>query len=155
MHSAAVVRPGTVAEASGEDFDRHYRTNLLGPYLLTQALLATLRERQGQIVFINSSVGLTARGPVSQYAATKHGLKAIADSLREEVNRDGVRVLSVYPGRTASPTQEALHELEGRAYRPELLLQPEDVAFMILSALCLPRTAEVTDIQIRPMAKPV
>ena len=154
VHSAAIVRPGTVADAPGKDFDLHYRINLLGPYLLTQVLLPMIRARQGQIVFINSSVGLTARARVGQYAATKHALKAIADSLREEVNRDGVRVLSVYPGRTATPAQEALHALEGRPYRPDRLLQPEDVATMVLSALCLPRTAEVTDIQIRPMVKP-
>ncbi len=154
VHSAAIVRPGTVADAPGEDFDLHYRINLRGPYLLTQALLPMIRARQGQIVFINSSVGLTARARVGQYAATKHALKAIADSLREEVNRDGVRVLSVYPGRTATPAQEVLHALEGRPYRPDRLLQPEDVAAMVLTALCLPRTAEVTDIQIRPMVKP-
>jgi len=155
VHSAAaVVRPGAAADSPGEDFDQQYRTNVRGPYLLTQALLPTIRARQGQIVFINSSVGLQARGHVGPYAATKHALKAIADSLREEVNRDGVRVLSIYPGRTATPSQEALHALEGRRYRPDRLLQPEDVATMVLSALSLPRTAEVTDIQIRPMVKP-
>src|SRR2546425_2428270 len=154
VHCAAIVRPGAVADASADDFDRHYQTNLRGPYLLTQALLPLIRARQGQIVFVNSSVGLQARGQVGQYAATKHALKAIADTLREEGNRDGVRVLSVYPGRTATPSQEVLHALEGRSYRPDRLLQPEDIATMVVSALCLPRTAEVTDIQIRPMLKP-
>jgi NADP-dependent 3-hydroxy acid dehydrogenase YdfG len=67
------------------------------------------------------------------------------------VNRDGIRVLSVFPGRTATPpTQERLHALEGRPYRPESLLQPEDVAAVVVHALCLPRTAEVTEIKIRP-----
>jgi NADP-dependent 3-hydroxy acid dehydrogenase YdfG len=90
---------------------------------------------------------------VSQYAATKHALKAVADSLRAEVNSQGIRVLSVYPGRTATPTQESLHALEGKPYRPTRLLQPEDVAAVVMNALCLPRTAEVTDIHIRPMMK--
>jgi NADP-dependent 3-hydroxy acid dehydrogenase YdfG len=84
---------------------------------------------------------------------TKHALRAIADSLRGEVNPDGVRVLSVYLGRTASEMQERIHQMEGRPYRPELLLQPQDVASVILNALSLPRTAEVTDIHIRPMLK--
>ena len=48
-----------------------------------------LRTRQGQIVFINSTVGLVAKAGVGQYAATKHALKAFADSLRDEVNQDG------------------------------------------------------------------
>ena len=86
--------------------------------------------------------------------STKHALKAIADSLRAELNPHGVRVLSVYLGRTASEMQKRIYEKEGKPYRPELLLQPEDVASVILNALCLPGTAEVTDIHIRPMIKP-
>jgi NAD(P)-dependent dehydrogenase (short-subunit alcohol dehydrogenase family) len=153
VHNAAILRMGTVAEGSAEDFNAHYRTNLLSPYLLTQDLLPLLLKRQGQVVFINSTAGLTARANVGQFAASKHALKAIADSLREEVNRHGVRVLTVYPGRTATPNQERLHRLEGRPYRPDRLLQPEDVAAVVLNALCLPRTAEVTEIKIRPMVK--
>ena len=105
------------------------------------------------MVFINSSAGLAARGHVGQYAATKHALKAVADSLREEVNSDGVRVTSVFVGRTATPMQEEVHRLEGRPYRPEWLLQPSDIAEIIVSALSLPRIAEVTDISIRPHRK--
>ena len=137
VHSAGIHLLGTVAEASARDFDLQYRTNLLGPHLLTQALLPLILQSQGQIVFVNSSAGLTARANIGQFAATKHALKALADSLRDEVNRDGVRVLSVFPGRTATPNLERLHALEGRPYRPELLLQPGDVAAVVVNALCL------------------
>jgi NADP-dependent 3-hydroxy acid dehydrogenase YdfG len=122
-------------------------------YRLTQALLPALKASQGQIVFINSTVGLAARANVAQYAATKHALKALADALREEVNPAGVRVLSVYPGRTATDQQASIYELEGRAYAPETLLQPEDVAATVVGALTLPRTAELTDLRVRPMRK--
>ena len=91
---------------------------------------------------------------MGQYAATKHALKAVADSLREEVNADGVRVISVYPGQTASPMQKALYEIEKKAYFPGKLMQPEDVAAVVVNALSLRRTAEVTDICVRPMKKP-
>jgi NAD(P)-dependent dehydrogenase (short-subunit alcohol dehydrogenase family) len=154
VHNAAAFRLGATAEAPVEDFDLQYRTNCRGPYLLTQLLLPLLRPRRGQVVFINSSAGLAARAGVGQYAATKHALKALADSLRDEVNRDGVRVLSVFCGRTATPLQEELHALEGRPYRPGRLVQPEDVAAVVVHALCLPRTAEVTEIKIRPLAAP-
>ncbi|MEP0858136.1 SDR family oxidoreductase [Trichocoleus sp. DQ-U1] len=153
VHSAGVITLGHMKTASLEDFDWQYRVNVRAPYALTQALLPMLTVRQGQIAFLNSTVGLNARGGVGQYAATKHALKAIADSLREEVNADGVRVLSIYPGRTASPMQASVQEIEGREYHPERLLQPEDVAAVVLNALSLPRTAEVTDINIRPLRK--
>ena len=104
-------------------------------------------------VFVNSSAGLNSKANVGQYAASKHALKAIADCLREEVNPDGIRVLSIYPGRTATPMQEALYKAEGRTYHPEILMQPSDAAQVVIQALRLPRTVEVTDIHLRPLMK--
>jgi short-subunit dehydrogenase len=154
VHSAGVISLGKIETTPVENFDHQYRINVRAPYVLTQTLLPLLRLCQGQIVFMNSSVGLGARANVGQYAATKHALRAVADSLREEVNADGLRVLSVYIGRTASPMQAAVHETEGRAYLPDRLLRPEDVAAVVINALSLERTAEVTDINIRPLRKP-
>jgi NADP-dependent 3-hydroxy acid dehydrogenase YdfG len=153
VHSAGLIALGPLESASLDDFDRQFRTNVRAPYALTQALLPMLRAQQGSVVFINSSAGINTRANISQYSATKHALKAVADSFRAEVNPDGIRVLTVYPGRTASPQQAAIHEAEGKTYSPELLMQPEDVARIIVDALKVNRTAEVTDISIRPMRK--
>jgi short-subunit dehydrogenase len=153
IHGAGVISLGPLESAPVESLDWQYRVNLRGPYLLTQTLLPMLRTRRGQIVFINSLVGLVGKAKSSQYAATKHALKALADSLRQEVNPDGLRVLSVFLGRTASPMQAAVHRMEGRTYNPELLVQPDDVASIVLNALSLPRSAEVTDMSIRHSIK--
>jgi short-subunit dehydrogenase len=153
VHSAGIYSQGTSEFAPVEDFDKQYRVNVRAPYVLTQALLPQLRLCKGQVVFINSSVGLNARAKVGQYAATKHALRAIADSLREEENANGLRILSIFLGRTATPMQAAVFEMEGREYRPEQLLQPEDVAQVVLDVLCSPRTAEITDIKLRSANK--
>jgi len=154
IHCAGVIRQGRMEQACVEDLDLQYATNVRAPYVLTKCLLPLLAASRGQIVFINSSAALNAkRAEVGQYAATKHALRGIADSLREEVNPKGVRVLSVYLGRTATPMQEALVQEEGQSYHPEMLLQPEDVASVVVQSLMLPATAEVTDISIRPMRK--
>jgi short-subunit dehydrogenase len=153
VHAAGAITSATIERSALADFDAQYRINVRGPYQLTQALLPQLIRAQGQVVFINSSVGIQARRGVAQYAATKHALRAVADSLRDEVNECGVRVMSVFLGRTASRMQQAIHEDEGRSYQPERLLQPADVATMVLAALELPRTAEVTDLHVRPMLK--
>ena len=154
IHCAGVIQQDVMEHARVQDLDLQYSTNVRAPYLLTQRLLPLLMAARGQIVFINSSVGLTAKRPdIGQYAATKHALKAIADSLREEVNPKGVRVLTLYLGRTATPMQEAIFRQERREYHPEALLQPEDVASVVIYALKLPPMAEVTDISIRPMRK--
>jgi NADP-dependent 3-hydroxy acid dehydrogenase YdfG len=153
IHSAGVISHASVERSSAEEFDAQYATNLRAPYLLTQTMLPLLKTSNGQIAFINSSAGLTARPNAGQYCAIEHALRALTDAIRAEVNGDGIRVLSVYPGRTATPLQAALYAKMGAEYRPELLLQPEDLASVVLSAITLPRTAEVTDISIRPMLK--
>ena len=153
VHSAAVVALGTTEEASVDALADQLAANLSAPFLLTRRLLPGLIRSEGQIVFVNSSAGLAPSPGAAAYGASKHGLRGFADSLRGEVNPQGVRVLSIYPGRTATPMQESIMGQEGRDYLPELLLQPEDVAEMVLASLRLPRTAEVTDIQIRPMQK--
>ena len=70
-----------------------------------------------------------------------------------EVNTSGIRVMSIYPGKTASVMQKRAHELAGKPYDAASLMQPEDVAQMVFSALALPKTAEMTDLHIRPMKK--
>ncbi len=151
--NAATFTAAPIEDAELSDLDRQYQTNVRAPYALTQALSPMLKARRGQVVFINSSSGITAKPMTAQYDSTKHALKAIADSFRAEINAHGVRVLSVYLGRTASEMQERICRVEGKPYRPELLLQPEDIASVIVNALTLPRTAEVTDVSIRPMIK--
>jgi NADP-dependent 3-hydroxy acid dehydrogenase YdfG len=153
VHAAGTLALNNVETARLDDFDRQYHINVRAPFQLTQALIPALRMRAGQVVFINSSAGINAKSGGAQYAATKHALRALADSLRQEVNESGIRVMSVYVGRTASRLQAAVHEHERREYRPRLLLQPEDVAVMVFESLRLPRTAEVTDLHIRPFQR--
>lgn len=154
IHCAGVIHLDPLERACIQDLDLQYRINVRAPYIMTQKLLPLLAEARGQIVFINSSAGLTAKRPeAGQYAATKHALKAVADSLREEVNPKGIKILSIYLGRTATPLQEELYQRQGSSYHPETLLQPEDVASMVVYALTLPASAEVTDICMRPMQK--
>jgi NADP-dependent 3-hydroxy acid dehydrogenase YdfG len=153
VHCSGTYARGTIETSRVKELDALYRTNVRLPFMLTQTLLPLLRARQGQIVFINSSQGLQARGNTSLYASTQHALKAIADGLRQEINAEGVRVLSVYPGRTATSRMEALFRAEGRQYWPELLLQAADIAQMVIASLQLPRTAEVTNLEMRPLIK--
>jgi len=154
VHALGTYHAGPVASTPVAELDRQLRINLAVPYRLTRALLPALIERRGQIVFVSSSAALRPRGTVSAYAASKAALSAFATALRDEVNPSGVRVLTIYPGRTASAMQRQAHRLEGTPYAPERLLQPSAVAATAVHALELPRTAEVTDVHIRPAYPP-
>jgi short-subunit dehydrogenase len=151
VHALGAWIGAPIADTPTAELDRQLAVNLRVPWELTRALLPALVRRRGQVAFVNSSSAVAPRGPVAAYAASKAALRAFAEVLRDEVNRDGVRVLSVFPGRTASAMQEVVCATLGQTYRPERLLQPGDVAEALLAALRLPRTAEVTDLHLRPM----
>ncbi len=153
VHCAGVYARGDVADTATDDFTATLDINVAGVYDLTRTLLDRVVANRGDIVFVNSSIVRRAVAGTGAFAVTQHALKALADCLREEVNDRGVRVTSLYPGRTATPRQARIFEYEGRDYTPERLLQADDVAATVLACLALPRTAEVTDLHIRPAMK--
>ncbi|GAA1091234.1 MULTISPECIES: SDR family oxidoreductase [Streptomyces] len=150
LHIAGVVDLGEVGELTPKAWNRQLAANLVAPAELTRLLLPQLRLAQGHVVFVNSGAGLRANAQWAAYAASKHGLKALADALRWEESGNGVRVTTVYPGRTATPMQVKVHQQEGKEYDAERWIAPETVATTILTALDLPHDAEITDLQVRP-----
>ncbi|MFE3325488.1 SDR family oxidoreductase [Streptomyces sp. NPDC059176] len=150
MHIAGIVELGRVGDLTPKAWQAQLDVNLVAPAELTRLLLPQLRVSQGTVIFVNSGAGLNAHAEWSAYAASKHGLKALADALRQEEKPNGVRVTSVYPGRTASPMQVKVHQQEGKEYDASRWIDPESVATTILVALDLPRDADIHDVTVRP-----
>ncbi|MFI0779225.1 SDR family oxidoreductase [Streptomyces sp. NPDC021212] len=150
QHIAGVVDLGEIGELTPKAWNRQLAANLVAPAELTRLLLPQLRLAQGHVIFVNSGAGLRANAQWGAYAASKHGLKALADALRWEESGNGVRVTTVYPGRTATPMQVKVHQQEGKEYDAERWIAPETVATTVLTALDLPHDAEITDLQVRP-----
>lgn len=150
LHVAGVVELGPVGDLTPKVWNETLAVNLVGPAELTRLLLPQLRLSRGHVVFVNSGAGLTAHAEWGVYAASKFGLRALADALRAEEHEGGVRVTSVYPGRTATPMQEKVHRQEGKAYDASRWIDPASVATTVLTALDLPRDAEITDLTVRP-----
>jgi short-subunit dehydrogenase len=150
VHAAGVVDLGPVAELSVEDWQTQLAVNLLAPAVLTRLCLPALRATRGTVVFVNSGAGLVAHPQWAAYAASKFGLRALADSLRAEEQEHGVRVTTVYPGRTATAMQERVHRQEGKEYDASAWIDPDTVVDAILHVLDLPGDATVSDLTIRP-----
>jgi NADP-dependent 3-hydroxy acid dehydrogenase YdfG len=147
VHSAGVVALGDVAELTPDAWLDQLLVNTAAPAELTRLLLPSVRAARGTVVFVNSGSGLRARPGWSAYAASKHALRALADSLRAE--EPEIRVTSVFPGRTASEMQRRVREQEGGEYDPDAYMAPETVAKVIVDALRTPRDATVTDVSVR------
>ncbi|MGW2558107.1 SDR family oxidoreductase [Streptomyces sp. NPDC001514] len=150
LHIAGIVDLGRIGDLTPKTWHAQLDVNLVAPAELTRLVLPQLRVAQGTVIFVNSGEGLNAHAEWGAYAASKHGLKALADSLRHEEKPNGVRVTSVYPGRTASPMQAKVHQQEGKEYDATQWIDPESVATAILTALDLPRDAEINDLTVRP-----
>lgn len=149
-HAAGVVDLGTVAELRPAQWREQVGVNLLAPAELTRLALPALRAARGTVVFVNSGAGLHAHPGWSAYAASKHGLKALADALRSEEADNGVRVTSVYPGRTATPMQAKVHDQEGKEYDESDWIRTATVADAIRHVLDLPEDATIPDVKVSP-----
>jgi len=150
IHSAGVVTLDPVARSGLIDWERQLAVNLTSPAMLTKALLPSLRAARGTVVFLNSGAGLSAHADWGAYAASKFGLRALADSLRAEEAAAGVRVSSVFPGRTATPMQAEVHRQEGKAYDGARWIEPATVAESILHLLDLGPDASIPELVVRP-----
>ncbi|MFL6024781.1 MAG: SDR family oxidoreductase [Marmoricola sp.] len=150
VHVAGTVELESIADLEVASWQRQIDVNLTAPALMTGPLLPALRAAGGTVVFVNSSAGLVATAQWSAYAASKFGLRALADTLRAEEAANGVRVTTIFPSRTATPMQEKVHEQEGRSYDAARWIRPGTVTDSILHVLDLPPDASVPDLTIRP-----
>ena len=151
LHVAGVVELAPVSRLRLADWEEQLAVNLTAPAVLTRELLPHLRETHGTVVFVNSSAGLAASAEWSAYAASKFGLRALADALRAEEVEHGVRVSTVYPSRTATPMQEKVHEQEGRTYDASRWISVDTVVDTVLHVVDLPSDATIPDVTVRPV----
>ncbi|MCM6777501.1 SDR family oxidoreductase [Nocardia sp. CDC159] len=152
VHNAGVAGElGPIAESSVRQWRETLEANLIAVAELTRLLLPALRAAKGHVVLINSGAGLRANPGWGVYAASKFGLRAFGDALRQE--ESDLRVTSIHPGRIDTDMQRAIVAGEGREYRPEEFLTAETVARAVRNAVETPRDAHPTEIVLRPIAR--
>lgn len=161
VNNAGVMLLGPIEGAPTEEWRRMVSLNLLGLLYCTHAALPHLLSaaadgpRQvADVVNVSSVAGRVARLGSGVYNATKFGVGAFSESLRQEVTERHVRVTVVEPGATA--TELAFHN------RPEILdqmaatfggielLESDDIADAVRYAVTLPRHVAVNEVLVRP-----
>lgn len=151
VHSAGVTNRDRVEDLTAQEWFRVLDLNLVGVAELTRLLLPQLRASRGHVVTINGGLGLHSGAGWSVYAASKFGLRAFSDALREE-ERGTIKVTSIHPGRIDTAMQRQIYEAEGRPYDPADHLAPASVARAVKYALEAGDEAVVEMLQIRPKA---
>jgi NAD(P)-dependent dehydrogenase (short-subunit alcohol dehydrogenase family) len=98
VNNAGVVVGGIVESLDLDALRHQLEVNVVGQVAVTQALLPALRAATGRVVFMSSVSGRVSAPVLTPYTASKFAIEAIADGLRLEVRRWGIRVVIVEPG---------------------------------------------------------
>jgi NADP-dependent 3-hydroxy acid dehydrogenase YdfG len=156
INNAGVMLLGPVEQADSEDWRTMINVNVLGLMYCTAAALPFMLEQGGgDIVNISSVAGRFARAGNAVYAATKFGVGAFSEGLRNEVTERGVRVTLIEPGFVDTELQghntgEVLETLEAMREHLRDPLRAQDIAHGILYTVSQPPHVSVNEVLIRP-----
>jgi NAD(P)-dependent dehydrogenase (short-subunit alcohol dehydrogenase family) len=106
VNNAGIAVPGPLEHMPIDEFRRQIEVNLTGQVAVTQAFLPMLRPSRGRIVNIGSIGGRVALPLLGPYAASKHAMEGLTDSLRRELAPSGIQVSIVRPGPIATEIWE-------------------------------------------------
>lgn len=154
VNSAGITRPGLIADADPADWRAMFDVNVLGLLAVTQAAVPHLRRSEnGSIVNVSSMSGRRVPSPTGGvYAATKFAVHALSESLRQELQSDGIRVTTIAPGFVDTGLFDALEDNETTArYRrlsAEKGLGPADVARAIVHVLAAPPSVAPVEVAL-------
>ena len=148
VNNAGVGRFAPVAEMDLAAWNEVMDTNLRGVFLVTRAFLpAMLAAGSGVIVNVASLAGRSGIANGAAYSASKHGVIGFSRSLMLEVRKQGLRVMAVCPGSVNTKFFDAETPFDPDRGR---ILEPADVAQVVLDALELPERALVSELDVRP-----
>ncbi|MGB1925710.1 MAG: SDR family oxidoreductase [Rubripirellula sp.] len=152
VNSAGInIQNRTMAEMAPEDWERVLSINATGAYRCMNEVLPAMRSRKdGLVVNISSVAGkraITLGGVV--YCASKFAMTALGTAVSNEVRNEGVRITNVYPGEVNTPILDNRPTPVSQEHK-EAILQPEDIASVIVSICGLPPRANVPEIVIKP-----
>jgi len=143
VNNAGVARWAEVENITDEHLDYQLNVNLRGPLYCSQSVLPCMKEqRNGYIINISSVCGKFGFAGTAAYSASKFGLMALSDSLREEGAAHNIKVTAICPGYVATPmVTDAPVPLDE-------MIRPEDIASTVLFLLNLSEYAAIKEIVI-------
>jgi 3-oxoacyl-[acyl-carrier protein] reductase len=135
INNAGIASFGSFMELDPERWEQIVKVNLFGPYYVTRAVLPEMIERKsGEVINVSSTAGKNGSAAASAYSASKFGLIGLSESLMQEVRKHNIRVTTLLPSTVASDLAYDLKLTDGN---PEKVMQPEDVAELVIAQLKL------------------
>lgn len=143
--NAGFGAPRGFTQSTPEEWRSMVLTNVYGAALTIRATIAAVKASRGHYVLTGSVAGRKAL-PGSVYSATKWAVSAMGESLRQELNGTGARVLLVEPGVVDTP----FYDNGSPIAEP---LTADDTARLIMFALDQPDHVDINEILVRPTAQ--
>ena len=152
VHAAGInIAMRSMQELQPEEWDRLIQINLTGSYNVMRLTLDRMRPRKkGLVILINSVAGRRSvpLGGIG-YNASKFGLSGLGMGVAEEEKENGIRVSNIYPGEVNTPILDNRKEPPNQEHR-ESILQPKDLASVILQLCQLPDRVHIPELVIKP-----
>jgi NADP-dependent 3-hydroxy acid dehydrogenase YdfG len=152
VNSAGInVRSRSMAELDPEDWDDLLRVNATGAFNCIREVLPQMRQRRdGLIVNICSLSGKRALplGGVA-YNASKFAMSALGTTVRLEEAAHGIRVSNVFPGEINTPILAQRPTAVSEEHKARML-QPEDIAEVVVLLATLPPRVSIPELIIKP-----
>ena len=149
VNNAGIGYFGPFYELNEDEWDHTQDTNLKSVFLMSRAVAPEMIQRRtGHIINISSLAGKNAFAGGAIYCASKFGLMGLTACMAEDLRNYNIRVAAVCPGSVS--TEFSLHK--GKDHSK--LLQAEDVAHAVAALVTQGPTNFMSEIQLRPLAKP-
>lgn len=148
----AALAYGSITEGEYTDWDYVVRTNLLG-YMAccNYALKEIKKEGKGNLILIGSMSADAREEGSSVYVATKSALRGFAESLRKEVNPQGINVTLIEPGAVDTDMQELPQEEKAEKIENMEMLMADDIAQSVIYTLSQSERTSIVQLKIKPL----
>ncbi|MBW8687071.1 3-ketoacyl-ACP reductase [Chitinophaga rhizophila] len=144
VNNAGILAYGGILEVPVEQWEKVMQVNVMGTYYMVREVLPYILEQgKGDIINVASTAGLKGAAKMSAYGASKAAVINLTEAIMQEVRKSNVRVTTVNPSTIATEMTLSANFTDGNA---EKVLQPEDLAFLVVNNLKLPPRAFVKEV---------
>lgn len=146
VNNAGLGIYGPLVETSVETWDKIMAVNARGPFLVCREAIPHLKkQKRSFIINISSVVGVKGYENQTAYTSSKHALMGLSKALAREVQKDGIRVHTICPGGVDTP----MVALARPDLDPSVLMQPEEIADIVLFLVTRSGNAVIDEVLVR------
>ena len=158
INNAGVMLLSPLDRLNVDEWDRMIDVNLKGVLYGVAAALPHMKEQEsGHIINLSSVAGHKLFGGSAVYSATKFGVRALSEGLRQEVTPDNIRTTIISPGAVKTELLDHISEPDvqqaNREYVGQVGVPADSFARVVVFAISQPEELDVNEVLFRPTSQ--